>query len=70
MIYIKTEMTEIMTIKEIRALTGLSQQKFSFATQIPLNSLRAWETGYRTPPDYVVKLLEYFVTRELKKPSD
>lgn len=52
-----------MTIKEIRQLTGLSQQKFAEKYHIPLASLKKWEVGidstnHRECPVYVRELLE------------
>lgn len=55
-----------MTIKEIRALTELSQPKFCEKYGIPLPTLRKWEQGHRTCPDYVVELLEFKVMEDLK----
>lgn len=55
-----------MTIKEIRALTGLSQVKFCEKYHIPLNTLARWEQGKREPPDYLAELLEFKVREDLK----
>lgn len=55
-----------MTIKEIRALTGLSQVKFCEKYRIPLNTFARWEQGKREPPDYLVELLEFKVGEDLK----
>lgn len=50
-----------MTIKEIREKTGLSQQKFFEKYKIPVRTIQDWEAGKRTPPEYVVELLEFKV---------
>lgn len=55
-----------MTIKEIRALTGLSQVKFCEKYHIPLNTFARWEQGKREPPDYLVELLEFKVREDYK----
>lgn len=55
-----------MTIKEIRALTSLSQVKFCEKYHIPLNTFARWEQGKREPPDYLVELLEFKVREDLK----
>lgn len=55
-----------MKIREIRALTGLSQAKFCKKYHIPLNTLTRWEQGKREPPDYVVELLKFKVRVDLK----
>jgi len=56
-----------MTIKEIRQLTGLSQAKFAEQYGIPCRSIENWESGERTPPAYVLKLLEKVVKLEENK---
>ena len=53
-----------MNIKEIRATTGLSQQKFGDWLGIPKRTLQNWEKKIATPPQYVVKLIEYYVKNE------
>jgi len=53
-------------IKEIRANTGLSQSKFGEAYHIPKRTVQDWESGRRTPPDYVVDLLAFKVQDDLK----
>lgn len=58
-----------MTIKEIRQLTSLSQPKFCEKYGIPLQTLRKWEQGYRSPPDYVVELLEFKVKSDTEGKS-
>lgn len=50
-----------MTIKELRSLTGLSQKAFSDKYGIPKRTIEDWETERRTPPEYVIKLLERVV---------
>ena len=56
-----------MTIKELRSITGLSQQAFSDKYNIPKRSIENWESGKRTPPEYVIKLLERVVKEDLCK---
>lgn len=53
-----------MSIREIRALTGLSQAKFGERYGIPLRTIQDWEAGVRTPPTYVVALLERVVRED------
>lgn len=53
-----------MTIKDIRALTGLSQAAFAKKYGIPLNSIHNWEQGVRKPPAYVLALLERVVRED------
>ncbi len=54
-------------VKELRALTGLSQKSFSDKYQIPKRTLEDWESGKRTPPEYVISLLERAVKEDIKK---
>lgn len=56
-----------MTIKEIRQLTNLSQQKFCEKYNIPLPTLRKWEQGNREPPGYVLELLEFKVREDMEE---
>ena len=53
-----------MNIKEIRAASGLSQEKFSKQYGIRIGTLHHWEAGDRQPPEYVLKLLERCVRED------
>lgn len=55
-----------MTIKEIRASTGLNRVEFSNKYRIPVETLRHWERGDRKCPDYVMELLEFMVKEGMK----
>lgn len=55
-----------MTIKELRTLTGLSQQGFADKYKIPKRTLQDWEYNKRTPPEYVVLLLKRAVLEDLR----
>lgn len=57
-------MTTAEQIKSIRSSTGLSQARFAAAFEIPVRTLEDWERGLRTPPAYVVKLLELAAQKE------
>ena len=59
-----------MATKELRSITGLSQQAFSDKYNIPKRSIENWESGKRTPPEYVVKLLERVVKEDLCKKGE
>lgn len=52
-----------MTIKEARLSAGLTQQRMSEILEIPKRTIGDWETGTRTPPTYVEKL----IIRELER---
>lgn len=63
-----------MTIKQIRAITGLSQVKFGKMYGIPRRTIESWEADpdkpdYRPCPDYVRKLLERVVKEDFKYDS-
>lgn len=53
-----------MDVKELRNFTNLSQQAFSEKYGIPKRSIENWESGNRTPPEYVIKLLERAVKED------
>lgn len=46
-----------ITVKELRARTGLSQAAFCARYLIPRRTLEDWEAGRRDPPPYVRQLL-------------
>lgn len=47
-----------MRIKELRKKIGLSQTKFGELFGIPMRTIQDWELGYRTPPEYVINMIE------------
>lgn len=53
-----------MEVKELRMLSGLSQQAFSEKYGIPKRSIENWESGKRTPPEYVISLLARVVKED------
>lgn len=56
-----------MEIKELRMLSGLSQQAFSDKYKIPKRTIENWEGGKRKCPDYVRQLLERAVLEDCEK---
>ena len=52
----------IMTIKELRSKTGLSQHKFGEKYHISFKNIQNWEQGQRKCPDYVIYLLNRIIT--------
>jgi putative transcriptional regulator len=48
-----------MSFKELRELTGLSRAAFSREYHIPIRTIEDWESERRTPPQYVLELLEF-----------
>ena len=56
----------ILSIKEIRNITKLSQAKFSAMYGIPQRTLESWEMGERNPPEYVLSLLQRVVMMDME----
>ena len=56
-------------LKELRANTGLSQQKFGMLFQIAAINISNWEQGITTPPDYVIYMLERLIEIDPKVPK-
>ena len=64
--------TLLMTIKEIRAITSLTQKEFAQKYDIPVQTLKGWEsapesTSHRECPSYVLKLLERVVIEDYRR---
>lgn len=61
-------------IVNLREKTGMSRKAFRAEFGIPERTLQSWEEGERTPPDYVLKLLEKSVSdycsQHMLVPSD
>ncbi len=63
-----------MTIKQIRAISGLSQVKFGQKYGIPRRTIESWECdmgnpNFRPCPDYVRRLLERVVKEDFDTSS-
>ncbi len=54
------------TIKNIRKETGLNRKEFCEKYEIPYRTMTDWELGNRTAPEYVVRLLSYYIRMEGK----
>ena len=53
-----------MTIKEMREYLNVSRAEFSRRYNIPIRTLQDWENEKRTPPEYVISLLERAVLED------
>lgn len=53
-----------MEIKEMRELLGINRAEFSRRYGIPLRTLEDWESDKRTPPPYVINLLERIIKED------
>lgn len=52
---------QIHTLKEIRNMLNVNRTEFSRYMGIPLRTLEEWEAGRRKMPDYVLRLIAYYV---------
>jgi DNA-binding transcriptional regulator YiaG len=52
------------TINELRVAVGMTQHQFAEVLKIPFRTIQNWEGGVRTPPAYVVELIEYKLRKE------
>ena len=48
-------------LKQIRADLGMSRKAFSEYIGIPLRNLEEWEAGRRKMPEYLLRMLIYYV---------
>ena len=48
-----------------RLLTGLSQRAFTSQLMMPLATLKDLEQGRRTPPSYVIRMIDHLYNRYL-----
>lgn len=57
-------------IKELRERTGMNRKEFCEYFQIPYRTVTEWERDNRHAPEYVLRLLEYYIRMEdvKKKP--
>lgn len=54
-----------MNIREMRTQLGDTQSQFATRYNIPFRTVQNWETGKRTPPEYVINLLEHRIREDL-----
>lgn len=53
-----------MRVKELRKLARMTQKQFSARLGIPLRTIENWEAGVNKAPEYVVRLIEYYLEHE------
>ena len=51
-------------INELRASTGMNRKEFCKYFQIPYRTVTEWELDNRHAPEYVLRLLEYYIQNE------
>lgn len=52
------------TIKEICEAYGITQTELARKYGVPLRTVQDWHGGRRTPPDYVVNMIERLLAQE------
>ena len=57
------------TIRKLRADTGLSQSQFAARFHIPTCTLQDWEHNRRTPPAYVLYMMQELLKKDDAKKS-
>mgnify|MGYP001042590862 FL=1 len=53
-----------MTIRKLRAKTSMTQKEFGLFLNIPIRTIQDWEQERRTPPQYLLELIEYKIEKE------
>lgn len=61
-------MAEQLTIRELCREHGLTQKALAERFGIPLRTIEDWSTGKRTPPDYVVRMIQTILEYEKRRP--
>jgi len=57
-------MEQSKKIKELRERTGMNRKEFGDYFQIPYRTVTEWERDNRHAPEYVLRLLEYYIRME------
>lgn len=60
-------MNKAEKIKALRASTGMNRKEFSEHFDIPYRTITEWERDGRHAPDYVIRLLEYYISIEKER---
>ena len=55
---------QVDCLYELRRETGMTRKAFSEYMDIPLRNLEEWEAGRRKMPDYLLRLLAYYIKME------
>ena len=55
-----------MIIKELRAMSGMTQKEFAEYFNIPKRTVEDWDRGARKCPEYLIALMEYKLKNESK----
>lgn len=57
---------QIETLKSLRKTADMNQREFAEYFEIPLRTLEDWESGRRKMPDYLLRLMLYYVKDQYK----
>lgn len=49
---------DVITVHDMRKVTGLSQSKFADLLEIPVANIQRWEQEIVSPPAYVARLIQ------------
>ncbi len=52
------------SMRELRESTGMNRKEFCEYFQIPYRTVTDWELGNRHAPEYVIRLLAYYIRME------
>ena len=64
-------MDKAAKIKELRESTGMNRREFCEYFKIPYRTMSEWERDGRHAPDYLIRLLDYYIrVKMLKKDSN
>ena len=58
-------MDKAARIKELRKSTGMNRKEFCEYFKIPYRTMSEWERDGRHAPDYLIRLLEYYIRIEM-----
>ncbi len=56
-----------MSIKTIRKEAGLTQEELAKITEIPIDTIKGWESNRRTPKPWLEKLIAYKINNTKKE---
>ena len=59
-----SETDKAKKIKELRESTGMNRKEFCEYFDIPYRTVTEWERDGRHAPDYLIRLLEYYIRME------
>ena len=59
-------------IKELREMIGMNRKEFCKLCHIPYRTVTEWDLDNRHAPEYVLRLLEYYIRNEglVKQPVE